>query len=209
MLMLKVTEQLYAGFSVPIFLSDMPNMEEMNEKISGFLLNERLKDNAENSDDWATGSDLHMKGNPEVDGVAAMFANAIAFITRQEREMDIPPSDMQISFDVRGHLTRVGTVRSMLNYYPLQWRGIYFVRAGAKTTIQISPPYPPSFTKGTGKYRGGTGVITLAAATSTAILFPAHLTHSIIAAPGDGLNITVEIGSSVFLSDSENKEGAS
>jgi hypothetical protein len=205
MLSLKISEQVYAGFSVPIFQADMPNIEKTNEEISGFLLNERLQANAENYFDWSTPPDLHKRGNESVDSVVNMFANAIIHLTRMEFESDIPPNHIAISADVWGSMTRAGAVKSMMNFAPLHWRGIYFVRCGAETTIELACPYPPRPTPGTGKYARVPKKLTITPYTSTAVLFPAWVTHSIIQAPGDGLNIALEVVAGVMLTDEEKK----
>lgn len=205
MLSLKVSEQVYAGFSIPIFQSDMPGMEKSNEEISGFLLNERLKAEAETFFDWSTGHDLHKRGNPSIDAVVNMFGNAIVHLTRLEFESDIPTKHIGISADVWGSMTRAGAVKSMLNFSPLHWRGIYFARCGTDTTLEIAYPYPPRPTPGTGKYAAIPRKLTLGVNESTAILFPAWMTHSIIQAPGDGLNIALEVIAGVMLTDEEEK----
>jgi hypothetical protein len=206
MLYLKVMDQVYAGFSTPIFQADMPGMDSLNDELSGYLLSERLKDGAENEFDWATKPDLHNREVQSIDSVVGMFGNAIAHLTRLSVDMDVPKEHMGISADVWGTMTRAGSVKSALNYAPLHWRGIYFVRCAHKTTIEISSPFPPNPIPGTGKYRSVPRKLTLEPHTSTAIVFPGNLTHNIIHAPGDGLNIALEIAATVVLDDREDKK---
>jgi hypothetical protein len=205
MLFLKVMDQVYGAFSTPIFQADMPGMDSLNDELSGYLLNERLKDGAENEFDWSTKPDLHNRGVQAIDSVVAMFGNAIAHLTRLCVDMDIPKEHMGISADVWGTMTRAGSVKSALNYAPLHWRGLYFVRSPQKTVIEIASPFPPNPIPGTGKYRNIPRKLTLEPHTSTAIVFPGNLTHNIIYSPGDGLNIALEIAGTVVLDDKEVK----
>lgn len=201
MLLLKLSEQVYGAFASPIFQTDLPNMEDLNDQICGVLLNKRLRANAEDEIDWSTQSDLHTQNIQVIDVASNMFGDAVAHMVSLQREMQIPNEDITIQGDVWGSLTRAGTVKSMLNYSPLNWRGIYFARCATKTTIEIAIPGGPDVTPGIGKYANVPKKVTLRAMTSTAIVFPAKLTHSIIAAPGDGLNITLEFAGTALLGE--------
>lgn len=203
MLLLKISDQVYSGFSVPIFQSDMEGMEGLNKEVSEYLLNERSRENAQTDFDWRTASDLHRKGNPHIDSVVTMFGNAISHLSRLKAGIEAPPEDMNISADVWGSINKSGAVRSMLNFAPLHWRGIYFVKCSTRVTLEISSPYPQSPIPGTGKYGKTPTKIVLEPLTSTAIVFPANLTHTIIYAPGEGENIAIEVSSGVLLTDTE------
>ena len=208
MLFLKITDQVYAGFSVPIFESDMSGtegIEGVNGEVAAYLLKERSQAKAEERFDWATPHDLHKKQNPHIDSIVNMFGNAMSHMTRLKYEMEIPTSDISISADVWGGITKSGAIVSMLNFAPLHWRGIYFVKCDTKVTLEIASPYPQAPIHGTGKYANVPVKIVLRPETSTAIVFPANLTHTIIYAPGDGENITIEAVSGVLLTESEKK----
>lgn len=201
MLLVEINKQVQAGFSVPIFKSEMEDVEVLNKGLCDFLIGEQEKENAESRIDWRTTKSIRQ--NPFVEDVVTMFGNAISHLTRLEANMDIPPSDIQISADVWGSVNQCGLVKSMLNYSPLHWKGIYFVKCDSRTTIEIAPPYPPGLMHGTGKYANQPTKIVLEANTSTAIIFPARLTHSLTYGPGDGLNVAVEVASGVLLTEKE------
>jgi len=206
MIFLKITDQVYSGFSVPIFQTDISGtegVEGMNDEISRYLLNERSKAKAEGRFDWATPHDLHKQGNPSIDSVVDMFGKAISHLTRLRFDMEIPSSDISISADVWGSVTSSGAVVSMLNFAPLHWRGIYFVKCDTKVTIELAPPYPPAPIHGTGKYAKAQTKITLEPKTSGVVVFPANLTHSIVYAPGGGENIAIEVIAGVLLTEKE------
>jgi hypothetical protein len=201
MLLVEINKQVQAGFSVPIFRSTMEDVAVLNKGLSDFLIGEREKENAESRIDWRTTKKI--RGNPLIEDVVAMFGNAISHLTRLETNMDVPASDIKISADVWGSVTQCGLVKSMLNYSPLHWKGIYFTQCDSRTTIEIAPPYPPGLIHGTGKYANQQTKIVLEVDTSTVIIFPARLTHSITHGPGEGLNVAVEVAAGVLLTEKE------
>lgn len=201
MLLLELNKQVKAAFSLPIFQSEMEDMGALNQELSEFLIKERIEAKAEELFDWRTPNSI--RSNPSVESIVSMFGTAISHLSRLQVETDIPATDIQISADVWGTVTRGGVVKSMLNYSPLHWRGIYFLRCESPVSIEIAPPHLPTVLHGTGKYNKQATKIVLAPTESTAILFPAQLTHSIIYGPGDGLNVAVEVTGGVLLTEKE------
>ena len=205
MLSLKINDQVYAAFSVPIFQSKMEKVEELNEEVCGFLLNERLKASAENEFDWATQPDLHNREIPCIQSIVNMFGNAIAHVTRMEFDQEIPAKEIGISADVWGSLTRGGCVKSMLNFAPLHWRGIYFPKLAGPVFIELADPSGPRPVPATGKYAKAPRKLVLEPGEGTAVLFPAWITHSVVYTASENLNIAVEIAAGVMVTDSEEK----
>jgi hypothetical protein len=203
MILLKISDQVYSGFSVPIFQSKMEDMEPLNERVAAYLILQRVLGDSGDSFDWKTDPDLHKKGMPEIDSIVTMFGNAISHLTRLKAGVEVPAEDMHISADVWGSINKSGAVRSMMNFAPLHWRGIYFVKCATRVTVEISSPYPQSPIPGTGRYSKPQTKIVLEPKTSTAIVFPGNLTHTIIFAPGEGENIAVEVASGVLLTEKE------
>jgi hypothetical protein len=201
MLLLELTKQVKAGFALPIFQSHVEDMDSLNQELSEFLLKERIGAKAEELFDWRTMSSI--RSNPSVESVVTMFGSAINHLTRLQVNMEVPPSDIHVSADVWGTVTRGGAIKSMLNYAPLHWRGIYFLRCDTRITIELAAPYLPVLLHGTGKYGRQVCKIVLEPTASTAIVFPAQLTHSILYGPGDGLNIALEVTGGVLLTEKE------
>jgi hypothetical protein len=201
MLFLELTKQVKAGFALPIFQSDMEDMDSLNQELSEFLLKERVGAKAEELFDWRTMDSI--RSNPSVESVVGMFGSAITHLCRLQVNMEVPASDINISADVWGTVTRGGAVKSMLNYSPLHWRGIYFLRCDTRVTIELAPPHLPVLLHGAGKYGRHMSKIVLEPTASTAIVFPAQLTHSILYGPGDGLNIALEVTGGVLLTEKE------
>jgi len=203
MILLKISDQVYSGFSVPVFQRDMEVMTDLNERVASHLIKERLLGDSADAFDWRTAPDLHKQGIPDIDSVVTMFGNAISHLTRLKAGVEAPPEDMNISADVWGSVNKSGAVRNMMNFAPLHWRGIYFVKCATRVTVEIASPYPQSPIPGTGKYSKPQTKIVLEPHTSTAIVFPANLTHTIIYSPGEGENIAIEVASGVLLTEKE------
>lgn len=205
MLSVKLTDQIFLGFPLPIFHEKIGSAEKTNEAVFNYLMSERLRANAESLFDWSSSPDLHMRDDPALKVISGLFADAIVHLTRLEFEEEIPVPQITISGDMWGCLSRQGSVRSAMNFAPLNWRGIYFVRCHG-ASIELVDPKGPRPIPGTGKYGKKPRKITITPEAGSLIVFPAWVTHSIIQDPGYELQATVEIAAGVLVTEEETKK---
>ena len=199
MLQTRLSSELTACFSTPVFRVDIDENEGVNKAVENYLLNARLRANAEEERVWQSSEDLHtVQDDSAVVAVRHHFVSAITHLTSHEFDTPIPTNHFRLFMNMWGVIARQGSFRSLTNRSPFDWTGFYFAKAPG-AIVELADPRSNPNMAASGKYASNPKKLIVEAKTGTLVVFHGWLNHTLIQEPGDDVQITLEMASTVTV----------